>query len=80
MKRLRFLSNIILSSLAILLLVGCDSCEQNVFNVRDFGAKGDGKTSDTKAIQSAIDAAGKVQGTVYSPDGKYITFVLRYTG
>ncbi len=77
MKRLRFLSNIILSSLAILLLVGCDSCEQNVFNVRDFGAKGDGKTSDTKAIQSAIDAAGKVQGTVYFPDGKYMCANLK---
>ncbi len=41
------------------------------FNVRDFGAKGDGKTSDTAAIQKAIDAAAKVQGTVFFPDGKY---------
>ena len=29
----------------------------HVFNVRDFGAKGDGKTLDTAAIQSAINAA-----------------------
>ena len=42
-----------------------------VFNVRDFGALGDGKTSDTKAIQRAIDAAAKVNGTVYFPDGNY---------
>jgi len=42
-----------------------------VFNVRDFGAKGDGKTSDTAAIQRAIDAAAKARGTVFFPDGVY---------
>ena len=41
------------------------------FNVRSFGAKGDGKTPDTAAIQSAIDAAAKVKGTVYFPPGEY---------
>ena len=41
------------------------------FNVRDFGAKGDGKSSDTEAIQRAIDAAGKVEGTVWFPAGIY---------
>ena len=48
-----------------------------VFNVRDFGAKGDGKTSDTAAIQAALDAAGKVSGTVWFPAGVYPCHALK---
>ena len=44
-----------------------------VFNVREFGAKGDGKTLDTVAVQSAIDAAHKDQGgTVLIPAGTFV--------
>lgn len=35
-------------------------------NVRDFGAKGDGITDDTRAVQAAIDSGAKV---VYLPGG-----------
>ncbi len=41
-----------------------------MFDVRQFGAKGDGKTDDTKAIQAAIDA-GKLGGAVFVPPGVY---------
>jgi hypothetical protein len=45
--------------------------DSSIFNVHDFGATGDGKTSDTAAIQKALDAAGEVSGTVYFPAGNY---------
>ena len=45
-----------------------------VYDVREFGAKGDGRTKDTAAIQSAIDAAEKAGGgTVEVPAGVYLT-------
>ena len=44
------------------------------FNIREFGAKGDGLNMDTQAIQSAIDAcANSGSGTVVFPAGKYLT-------
>jgi hypothetical protein len=47
------------------------------FNVRDFGAKGDGQTKDTEAIQAAIDAAGHNGGTVCFHAGSYLSGTIR---
>lgn len=48
------------------------------FNIRDFGANGDGKTLDTDAINRTIDAASaKGGGTVYFPAGTYLSFSIR---
>lgn len=47
------------------------------FNVRDFGARGDGTARDSAPIQQAIDAAGKVKGTVYFPAGTYLCHDLK---
>jgi hypothetical protein len=42
------------------------------FNVRSFGAAGDGQTDDTAAFQKALDAAAKAGGgVVYAPVGNY---------
>jgi polygalacturonase len=43
------------------------------FNVRDFGATGDGKTLDTLSINKAIAAAAAIGGgTVHLPPGTYL--------
>jgi Pectate lyase superfamily protein len=43
-----------------------------VVNVKDKGAKGDGHTDDTAAIQAAIDEVAGTGGTVLVPKGTYM--------
>ena len=49
------------------------SAKGYVFNITDYGAKGDGITLDTKAIQSAINDAAENGGRVVIPGGKYLS-------
>ncbi len=43
------------------------------YNIRDFGARGDGKTLDTAALQAAIDACNRDHGgTVLVPAGTFV--------
>jgi len=51
--------------------------QADAFNARDFGAKGDGETDDTAAIQRAIDAASEKLGTVFLGDGTYLCSTIR---
>jgi polygalacturonase len=45
----------------------------HVYNIREYGAKGDGVTLDTKALQSAIDACTADHGgTVLVPAGTFV--------
>ena len=53
-----------------------------VFNVKDYGAVGNGINDDTKAIRKAISAAqsSTCGGTVYFPSGEYlVTETLAFT-
>ena len=43
-----------------------------VYNVKDFGALGDGVADDTTALQTAINAAGVNGGVVFLPVGTYL--------
>ncbi|HEU5396261.1 MAG TPA: glycoside hydrolase family 28 protein [Verrucomicrobiae bacterium] len=56
-------------------LLGCSvvTATAKTFDVRDFGAKGDGKTKDTAAVQAALDACKtNGGGTVIIAKGDYV--------
>ena len=67
-------------SIAFLLFFLCGTLNaagpagSNYFNVRNFGAIGDGKNLDSPAIDKAIDAAADAGGgTVFVPAGTYLS-------
>ncbi|MEO6639354.1 MAG: glycosyl hydrolase family 28-related protein [Ginsengibacter sp.] len=68
-----------LCAIAFLLLFSSESWGQNAaakraYNILDYGAVPDGKTLNTKAIQTAIDAASKNNGgKVIFPKGNFLT-------
>lgn len=54
------------------------NAQNNVYNIVDYGAVPDGKTSATAAIQRAIDVASLHRGgTVLVPEGRFVTAVLQ---
>ena len=51
---------------------------RGLFDIRTYGAVGDGKTVDTPAINKAIEAAAAVGGgTVFFPSGTWLCFSIR---
>ena len=70
----------LIKSLFLSLFISCSliSTASGVYyNVTDYGAKGDGLTNNTKAINTAIEAAAKNGGgTVFFPAGEYLSFTI----
>ena len=65
--------------LLIYLIIGSFVFSQSspFFSVKDYGARGDGLTPETKAIEAAIEAASKSGGgTVFFPAGTYLSFTI----
>jgi polygalacturonase len=51
---------------------------RRIFDVREFGAKGDGKTLDTQAINQTLEAAAAAGGgTVHFAAGTYLSYSIR---
>lgn len=44
----------------------------SLYNIKDFGAKGDGTTDDTAAFNNQINAIKTIGGTIYIPCGTYL--------
>jgi polygalacturonase len=64
-------SAVVLAAGAVLVAPGVAGAA-GTFNVRDYGAAGNGSSNDTPAIQKAIDAANSAGGgTVLFPSGTY---------
>jgi len=76
MKKMTFFTNLFFILLGPLcgILNAAETAGQNYFNVRAFGALGDGKNLDSPAIDKAIDACVQAGGgTVLVPAGTYLS-------
>jgi polygalacturonase len=65
-----------MNKLVAVLMMGLGACAasaQTVCDVRTFGAKGDGTTKDTEAIQKAIDSCSAKKGTVKLAGGNFVS-------
>ncbi|MGH7952210.1 MAG: glycoside hydrolase family 28 protein, partial [Limisphaerales bacterium] len=78
-KQIFFAANFLFQIICLCLVLqvaanAADLHDKSYFNVRNFGAAGDGTTLDSPAINKAIDAcAANGGGTVYFPAGTYLS-------
>jgi polygalacturonase len=60
-----------------LLPIRLQAQNSSFYNIKNYGAKGDGKTLDTEPINKAIEAAAAAGGgTVYFPAGKFLSYSI----
>ena len=74
MKRMLIPAVIAVMSAFVMSCAGPDSRQDKVFDIKDFGAVGDGVTECTEALNAAIDSCSRAGGGIVSvPAGKYLT-------
>ena len=74
MKLLKF----VLPFMCFCCMVFVHASSLTCYNVKDYDAKGDGKTLDSPAINKAIEAADKKGGgTIFVPAGTYLSGSIR---
>jgi hypothetical protein len=72
-------SKIVLAGLVCLLAAGSVMAAEQLYDVRDYGAKADGKTLCTTSVQKAIDECSKAGGgTVYLPPGVFLSGTIYF--
>lgn len=62
----------ILAGVIITAAMAAGAQEASRVSVRDFGARGDGRTDDTAAFRRAFEAVRRSGGTVFAPVGNYL--------
>lgn len=68
----------LLSSVLLLAVSKAPAAEGFAFDIREYGAVGDGETLDTGAINAAINACAEAGGgVVYVPPGRFLTGTIR---
>ncbi len=78
MKNLVELAPLIILYFIIMPGSGYPRTGETLFDVRDFGAKGDGSTLNTKYLQAAIDSCYSAGGgSVFFPAGRFLTGSIR---
>ncbi len=66
-----------IAALAFCLVAASAAAQEAPYNALDFGARGDGKTNCTEAINAAIDAAAEHGGgTIHFPAGDYLSYTI----
>ncbi len=76
---MRRISLLISIGIVCLLISGSALAAEELYDIRDYGAKGDGKTMCTGSIQKAIDACSKAGGgTVYLPPGTFLSGTIYF--
>jgi len=73
-------TNVWISTALVCLLAGGSAmASEQLYDVRDYGAKADGKTLSTESIQKAIDECSKAGGgTVYLPPGTFLSGTIYF--